>query len=457
MIRLRIEESDGSVREEEFLGQTVTIGRGPENQLVLDNPSVSKNHGRITYHLGHHLYVDLGSSNGTIVLQSGQALAVTGKQVRGQSIEPGAVLRIGPFRVRLENESGIFSDPNSGEYEIEESIRMLPDQGGRSYLPSPRISEQFIEFVQEVRATMDDRERQLRVFRDFVFRVFPQSTHLFLLIRDPQYGNMQPVLRTSKRNLHSDSTVSRTLVHRVIEEESALLCGRGQADLGIQSMANIGIESALCAPLRGATGTYGVLQVDIRGFSRDSFTINDLELLALVADFVGMAFEGRRVSGEERRRFRTALDALLVALETHEPERVFSTKRRAHWIKILGRRLRLHDSETRIIRYAALLAAFDPRVVETLSYPPSLSVLPEILRAREPEIENPENHQVAIDIMKVAEVIDQLAIRPLTNDDECISAEDERRILDKLDGQLASHVHCLARAFHQQNEDDAAA
>ena len=48
---------------------TFNIGRSPDNDYILEKPSISTHHCRITYHeLTHHYYIeDLGSTNGTFV------------------------------------------------------------------------------------------------------------------------------------------------------------------------------------------------------------------------------------------------------------------------------------------------------------------------------------------------------------------------------------------------------
>jgi hypothetical protein len=46
---------------------TVTIGRGPDNQVVLPDREVSRHHAQIRHEGGRYVLVDLGSKNGTLV------------------------------------------------------------------------------------------------------------------------------------------------------------------------------------------------------------------------------------------------------------------------------------------------------------------------------------------------------------------------------------------------------
>lgn len=49
------------------LSPVVTIGQGPQNDLVLDDDSVSRNHARLEFRAGSWLLTDLESTNGTTV------------------------------------------------------------------------------------------------------------------------------------------------------------------------------------------------------------------------------------------------------------------------------------------------------------------------------------------------------------------------------------------------------
>src|SRR3990172_7609514 len=88
---LRIQMPDGSLRQFPILTSTVSIGRAPENDLVLDDVTVSRQHARLTLEQGHLYLEDLGSSNGTF--WENQRLS-PGQRVEfdsGQSLEFGQV------------------------------------------------------------------------------------------------------------------------------------------------------------------------------------------------------------------------------------------------------------------------------------------------------------------------------------------------------------------------------
>ncbi len=79
---------------------TVTIGRSPDNDLVLSHPSISRSHAKIE-RKGEHkfLITDMGSMNGTFV---------NGQQISGSSsIEANDTIYIGRFQISL---SGVVRD-----------------------------------------------------------------------------------------------------------------------------------------------------------------------------------------------------------------------------------------------------------------------------------------------------------------------------------------------------------
>ena len=64
---MRVTPPDGAEFLCEFDGSSLTIGRGPDNDLVLADGRVSRHHARVTGRRGTLVYTDLGSTNGSRV------------------------------------------------------------------------------------------------------------------------------------------------------------------------------------------------------------------------------------------------------------------------------------------------------------------------------------------------------------------------------------------------------
>ena len=81
---LQIQMPDGDVQQVPILKPALTVGRAPDNDLVLDHPTVSRHHARLTLEQGKLYIEDLGSSNGTYIgdqqLSAGQRMEVPGNQ-----------------------------------------------------------------------------------------------------------------------------------------------------------------------------------------------------------------------------------------------------------------------------------------------------------------------------------------------------------------------------------------
>lgn len=65
MAELTIRLGDQVLQTRDVDGELLRVGRSRENDLVLDNLSVSRNHLQIRFHQGHYVLFDMNSSNGT--------------------------------------------------------------------------------------------------------------------------------------------------------------------------------------------------------------------------------------------------------------------------------------------------------------------------------------------------------------------------------------------------------
>jgi len=83
---LRTVSPDGRERRFEVATPMVTIGRAPDNQLVLADRRASRHHARLTARAGGLIFTDLDSTNGSIV---------NGKRVRELALGPGDRIELG--------------------------------------------------------------------------------------------------------------------------------------------------------------------------------------------------------------------------------------------------------------------------------------------------------------------------------------------------------------------------
>jgi tetratricopeptide (TPR) repeat protein len=120
----------GDARDSKSLDQLpVRIGRGPQNDIVLEDPakSVSRVHAEIRLEGGRIMLVDLKSDNG---------IWVAGSRVSRVELKPNVVASIGPFRLQLETDEPAATTNDSGAKASPPPV-MPPPRPGRSPVPKP--------------------------------------------------------------------------------------------------------------------------------------------------------------------------------------------------------------------------------------------------------------------------------------------------------------------------------
>src|SRR5688500_4202957 len=65
MVKLLLKFNAAVIKEYPFTKNEMTIGRKPDNDIVIDNPAVSGHHARIVKQANDYLLEDLNSTNGT--------------------------------------------------------------------------------------------------------------------------------------------------------------------------------------------------------------------------------------------------------------------------------------------------------------------------------------------------------------------------------------------------------
>jgi len=131
--------TSSSSEPEVFLltNQTTTIGRKPNNNITIDDLSVSDKHAHVITIVKDSFLEDLGSTNGTYV---------NGKQVRKHILEPGDTITFGTFQMTYQYSSA-STDQSFQQTMIAGNIDIS--------LPKEVFEEKFDESIQKNAAASD--------------------------------------------------------------------------------------------------------------------------------------------------------------------------------------------------------------------------------------------------------------------------------------------------------------
>ncbi|KAB2964128.1 MAG: FHA domain-containing protein [Thermoanaerobaculia bacterium] len=338
----------------------IRIGRGTENDIVLPDFSVSRRHAVLSREPEGWAVTDQGSTNGVLVN------LVT---VKRALVRAGDRIKIGNFELAVEEApeerrstaeaptvhvAGIATaaaapPPSIGTQTIVRSLAEFSEQYGldpagkasgaarldkRKALEaaySTKIFGFMTRLAQLLIRSESVDEVLARVF-ELAFEALPVDRG-FILLRNERTGeNVCEISRVKDRieyRPQGDVPVSRTMVEQVIRDRVALLTYDAQSDqrlAGGESIRIHQIRAAMCAPLWSGEKIIGVLQLDTP-FHAGTFTEQDLDLLAALANFAAVAVERLRnaEAAERERQVRARLEryhspSVLESIVAADPE-----------------------------------------------------------------------------------------------------------------------------------------
>ena len=283
----------------------LTIGRGRDSDLQIEDPLASRVHCRLE-RLGSELFVvDLDSANGTWV---------DGVRVQRRPLGPANTLRIGSTSVRL---SGSTADRLRAAEATQTQQQSREREMLQTLLAVLRALEQEDKLERAAALLIDAAVTLARAERGFLFLV--EKGHTTLAIG--RNFAREPVPAPERK-------VSRTLLGRAMESEQPLLLQDAASDgqfAGVASISDLGLRSLLAIPLRAQGEVLGLLLVDHR-LTSGAFRHEDKELLVGLASIASQylsALRDHREMAALRRRAATLQRQLgqRVAAEQEETRR----------------------------------------------------------------------------------------------------------------------------------------
>ncbi len=331
MARFVITDPEGQTQIYEIGSSTVNIGRADANDLVLNHPSVSRHHARLTILPGGTtLLIDLGSLNGTYV---------NGQQVHEHPLVDQDRVYVGMFELKyqasteenLHVEAGVHpGEAVTGTVTRETLSAALRAQAEAGAAP-PRTAEERLKVLERennllklllgVGKTLSSvltPDEVMRRVMELVFQMENVERGFVMLFDDEKKAFKPAVLLYKNEQLKSEGlrvVLSKTIVDRVMTERLPLLVHDVASDERFASSASLrlaGIRSAMCAPLIYKDKVFGLFYVDCLS-KPYAFSKEELNIFSVVAAEAAISFDNARSHEELSQRVieRKALERFL--------------------------------------------------------------------------------------------------------------------------------------------------
>jgi len=323
MAHLKITDASGRQWQFSFVPKTAcTIGRAPDNAVVLDDPRASRYHAHINQaDNGTFTIVDGAVINGQL-RRSANKVFINGEPQFEQQLKNGDRITIGASTLRFEQPveerttDVRYDDKPLGHTQLLISANdvMSTVLRSRDEVTTSPQRDKVLETLQrkanilsalyEMSKTLGSVFDLNAIFEkatDIIFRSTPADRVVALLAEEGnEDANLTPIAmraRDNKLEAHARRlSIGRTITRKVMRDRVALLSQDAASDeqfAGVDSIVSQGVRSTICAPLVAETRVHGALYADrLDPFA--AFKPDDLELISAVAAQTAIAVENAR-------------------------------------------------------------------------------------------------------------------------------------------------------------------
>ena len=337
MSRFLIYHPGEDARVFELIGdRPISIGRAKSSTLILDNSSISRLHAIVrSTPEGQWQIIDRASVNG---------VKVNGVATKEATLRPNDEIILGEYRLRFFEDSSARNMVAYGTAELpprvarviaepaySASFMAVQPLGGAAPADStrPATSESRLQALERENRLLTLLYRvnralgELNTVGDLTRRILDlvlemegaERGFVMLLDKDSLGGgefskggySFEPALirhRPGASAPHGQGapqlTISQSIIRQVMHGGLPLLVSDPQADPRLAASKSIvaaGIQSAMCAPLGMKERRFGLLYVDNLS-RRGMFTVDDLNVFAVIAAQAGLAIDRVRLQGE---------------------------------------------------------------------------------------------------------------------------------------------------------------
>ena len=269
-----------------FEADTVVLGRAPENDIQVEDKSISRFHLRIERRGGQYFIRDLGSKNGTFI--------------EGARIEPEreyAVTEGMPIAVGKTFMSIGKACPNEMLAVLDSlDLTKVLDEEGSLAKDRPLTAKKNMELIQKVSHAVMQSVDVKDVFEKvltYIMELLQRVDRGVVILVDQKTKEISEVISILKSSKECSQPFSRMIVDRVLREGdpiSIVDTGSETAENLSESILSMHIRSVMCVPLKSGSAVIGAIYVDSlkkpHGFRKE-----DLDLLLTLSSPAALAIQ----------------------------------------------------------------------------------------------------------------------------------------------------------------------
>ena len=351
---LKITDATGNSWEVNLLPATsYSIGRGKDNDIILDDRRASRRHAQIIAEAEEFKIID-GYYEGDQIKRSVNQVFINGAPKLEKVLEPDDEIIIGETKLKFnkisqeavakttQDKNEVSSDSpavpakkvdnlNYNDQPLGHTQMLISAQeifGNRSLqslteIASPeevkelrrkaKVLDLLYEMSRTIGTVFDLKEIFVKA-TDLIFRGTPADRVVAMIVEETpnseiSQDNLFPIaVRARDERMENSAeklSISRTITQKVMTEKVALLSQDVSSDAQLSAAESIvlqGVRSTICAPLITESNVHGVIYADrLDPFS--AFSPNDLELISAVAAQTAITVENvkahKRLAREE--------------------------------------------------------------------------------------------------------------------------------------------------------------
>jgi response regulator RpfG family c-di-GMP phosphodiesterase len=346
-----------------------TVGRDRGNKLHIRSSAVSRFHAVLIAQNGDHYVEDLGSTNGTFL---------NGKQIKKSQVSPGDKITIANVDILVEAGPSPFRDKRA-PLELTVSIDQPITNLSAIAVKNPVEELATAEYLERVHAEapakslkalrvlyradriardIEDFGQMLDNLMDLIFEVIPASRgYIFLIDRETEL--LVPYVRRVPGPSDGDAEiiVSRTILKTAVERKESVLSSDALVDerfMHSQSVSDLCVRSAMCAPLVNRGKVLGVIYIDSTDRS-NLYTKEDLSLLSAMALKAGASLANARLYEDLRDLFYNTVETLIRAIQARDKYTSGHSARVSRYALLIGEKFGLTSRERHELYLASML------------------------------------------------------------------------------------------------------